>query len=108
VIVQGFNSELEIARERYHVQTESVAENLVTLIFKNGAVIARAKQQLSRDIGSTDLQIIRNIMQEQHTLMLNKLKNGELIPISTVEAKKVESEEKDLIGKFLDEWADET
>ena len=108
MIVQGFNSELEIARERYHVQTESVGENLVTLIFQDGAVIARAKQRLAQDVESIGLQEIRKMMQEQHALMLNKLKNGELIPISSAEAKKVESEENDLISKFLDEWADET
>ncbi len=108
MIVQGFNSELEIARERYHVQTESVGENLVTLIFQNGAVIARAKQRLVRDINSMELQEVRKMMQEQHSLMLKKLRNGELIPISNAEAKKVEAEEQDLIGKFLDEWADET
>ncbi len=108
MIVQGFNSELEIARERYHVQTESVGENLVTLIFQNGAVIARAKQRLARDINSMEPQEVRKMMQKQHALMLDKLKNGELIPISSAEAKKVESEEQDLIGLFLDEWADET
>ncbi len=108
MIVQGFNSEIEIARERYHVQTESVGENLVTLIFQNGAVLARAKQRFTQDIEDIGLQRIRTMVQEQHTLMLNKLKNGELIPISSAEAKKVEAEEKDLIGTFLDEWADET
>ena len=91
MIVQGFNSELEIARERYHVQTESVGENLVTLIFQNGAVIARAKQRLTRDINSMELQDIRRMMQEQHSLMLNKLKNGELIPISSAEARRSRS-----------------
>ncbi|MCP4229186.1 MAG: hypothetical protein GY771_03440 [bacterium] len=108
MVVQGFNSEMELSKERYHVQTEGVGANLVTLIFQNGAVIARAKQRLNRDVDSIDLQKIRKMMQEQHLLMLGKLKNGELVPITDAEAKKVASEEQDLIGKFLDEWADES
>jgi hypothetical protein len=99
---------MELSKKRYHVQTEGVGENLVTLIFQNGAVIARAKQRLNRDVDNMDLQEIRTMMQKQHLLMLGKLKNGELVPITDAEAEKVASEEQDLIGKFLEEWADET
>jgi hypothetical protein len=46
-------------------------------------------------------------MQSQHELMTNKLREGELVPISVEEQRQVDLEEKDLIAKFLEEWAEE-
>jgi len=108
MIVQGFNSEIDVGDGRYHIQTENVGLNLITLIFQSGAVIARAKQQLSSDLSNYEIQDIRKLMQKQHNLMMGKLKGGELVPISKEEAKQVEKEEKDLIGMFLDDWAGES
>jgi len=107
MIIQGFNSELAIGGERYHVQTENVGENLITLVFKGGAVVARAKQRVGSVEGPDRDERIRKLMRSQHELMINKLQEGELVPLSGTDQRKVERQEKDLISRFLEEWAEE-
>jgi hypothetical protein len=107
MMIQGLNCEITVAGERYHVQTENVGDNLITLIFKGGAVVARAKQQVGALNGSSRIDKLRRLMQSQHELMLNKLREGELVPVSAEEQRAVDREEKDLIAKFLEEWAEE-
>ncbi len=107
MIIQGLNCEVTVAGGRYHVQTENVGDNLITLIFKGGAVVARAKQQVGALEGSGRAEKLRRLMQSQHELMINKLREGELVPISLEEQLVVDREEKDLIAKFLEEWAEE-
>jgi hypothetical protein len=107
MIIQGLNREVTVANERYHVQTENVGDNLITLIFKGGAVVARAKQQIGALEGPDRTEKLRRLMQSQHELMINKLREGELVPISVEEQHAVDREEKDLIAKFLEEWAEE-
>lgn len=107
MIIQGLNCEVKVGGERYHVQTENVGDNLITLIFKGGAVVARAKQQIGALEGATRTEKLRRLMQSQHELMISKLRDGELVPISAAEQLLVDREEKDLIAKFLEEWAEE-
>ncbi|UCH78384.1 MAG: hypothetical protein JSU81_00100 [Candidatus Coatesbacteria bacterium] len=106
-MIQGLNCEIAVGGERYHVQTENVGDNLVTLIFKGGAVVARAKQTVGAIEGPSRLDKLRRLMRSQHELMINKLHEGELVPITAAEQRQVDKEEKDLIAKFLSEWAEE-
>jgi len=46
-------------------------------------------------------------MKEQHRVMMDKLKNGELVPLPEKEREKIEREEADLIARFLTDWAEE-
>ncbi len=107
MIIQGLNSEVAISEERYHVQTESVGENLVTLIFKGGAVVARAKQRAGAIDGPGRGEKLKRLMRSQHDLMIAKLRDGELVPITGTEQRRVELEEKNLIARFLEEWSEE-
>jgi hypothetical protein len=107
MIIQGLNYEVTVGGERYHVQTENVGDNLITLIFKGGAVVARAKQQVGALEGATRTEKLRRLMQSQHELMISKLRVGELVPISAEERLAVDREEKDLIAKVREEWAEE-
>lgn len=107
MIIQGLNSEVVVGGERYHVQTENVGENLITLVFKGGAVVARAKQRVGAVEGPDRQEKLTRLMRGQHELMITKLRDGELVPISSADLKKVERDEKDLIAKFLEEWAEE-
>jgi len=107
VIIQGLNSDLVVGRDRYHVQTENIGDNLITLVFKGGAVVARAKQKIAAVEGPGKPEKIRKLMKAQHDLMIGKLRGGELIPVPGAEQHRAEREEKDLIAKFLEEWADE-
>jgi len=107
MIIQGFNSDFAVGSERYHVQTENIGENLITLVFKGGAVVARAKQRVGNIEGPGKIERLRKLMKSQHDLMIGKLKAGELVPVTGSEQRKVEKEEKDLIARFLEEWAEE-
>jgi len=107
MIIQGLNYELEVGGERYHVQTENVGDNLITLIFKGGAVVARAKQRVGAIEGAGRAEKLRRLMRSQHELMISKLQEGELVPISVAEQRQVDKDEKDLIARFLEEWAEE-
>ena len=107
MIIQGLNCQVTVGSELYHVQTENVGDNLITLIFKAGAVVARAKQRIGAVEGTGRLEKLRRAMRSQHELMLKKLCEGELVPISAAERLEVDEEEKDLIAKFLEEWAEE-
>jgi hypothetical protein len=107
MLIQGLNSDLAVGTERYHVQTENVGENLITLVFKGGAVVARAKQRVGAVEGPNKSDKLRRMMKAQHELMIGKLRGGELVPISGAEQRRVEKEEKDLIAAFLEEWAEE-
>lgn len=107
MMIQGLNCELEVGGENYHVQTENVGDNLITLIFKGGAVVARAKQRVGAIEGADRSEKLRRLMRSQHDLMIAKLQEGELVPISAAEQRQVDREEKDLIARFLEEWAEE-
>jgi hypothetical protein len=107
MIIQGLNSDLVVGRDRYHVQTENIGDNLITLVFKGGAVVARAKQRVGGVEGPGKVDKIRKLMKAQHELMIGKLRAGELIAVTGAEQRRVEREEKDLIAKFLEEWAEE-
>ncbi len=80
---------------------------MITLVFKGGAVVARAKQRVSAADDPDRPEKLRKLMRSQHDLMISKLREGELVPISGAEQKQVEREEKDLISHFLEEWAEE-
>ncbi|MGD8717774.1 MAG: hypothetical protein PVH29_03030 [Candidatus Zixiibacteriota bacterium] len=107
MITQGLNCEVTVGGERYHIQTENVGDNLVTLVFKGGAVVARAKQVVGAIAGADRVEKVRKLMRSQHDLMITKLQEGELVPITAEEQRGVDREEKDLIAKFLEEWAEE-
>jgi len=107
MIIQGLNSEVVVGGDRYHVQTENVGENLITLVFKGGAVVARAKQRVGAVEGPDRLEKLAKLMRGQHDLMIAKLQEGELVPIAGADLRRVEREEKDLIARFLEEWAEE-
>ena len=107
MIIQGLNTDLVVNGERYHVQTENIGDNLITLVFKGGAVVARAKQRLGGVEAEGRVEKIGRLMKAQHELMLGKLRGGELVAITGTEQRRVEKEEKDLIAKFLEEWAEE-
>jgi len=109
--IQGFNTEVAIGPHRYHVQTELVSGRVVTLIFENGAVIGGRKTELITGEVDKDedavLERVKGSMMEQHRAMVESLKR-DMTPDEKMEeeGKKVE-EDKDLIKKFLEEWAGE-
>jgi hypothetical protein len=106
-VVSGYNNDIRLGGVVYHIQTERVGDCIVTLVFKEGAVIARGTQEVRPHIRSASTEVIQDVMKDQHKLMMDKLKNGDLVPLPEAEREKIEREEAGLIAKFLADWAEE-
>ncbi len=106
-MITGYNTDVQHDGRVYHVQTERVGERITTLIFREGAVIARGTQEVKPQIRTAPPEIAQDVVKEQHRLMIDKLKNGELVPLPKEEREKIEREEADLIARFLTDWAEE-
>jgi septum formation inhibitor-activating ATPase MinD len=79
-MIPGFNHNIRYRGILYHIQTEdSGIENPVvtTLLYKGGTILSSKRTSYS-DIVSSDKmeEVVREIMKEQHKLMLFDLKNG--------------------------------
>lgn len=75
---KGYNSDISIKGENYHIQTEDWGKNnpfVVSKIFCNGAVIKTVKTPY---LGQTSSGIIRQTLKEQHTKILDLLVSGQL------------------------------
>lgn len=82
---KGFNSDLKIRGDFFHIQTEdwgADAMTVVSRIFKNGAVIHSIKtpyglhlKNLSRVQKSL---FVRNLLRNQHRQILDFLQNGQM------------------------------
>ena len=93
---KGFNSDISVKGQRYHVQTEDWGfQNpyLITRVFRNGAVVRTIKTSyqeiLSRTQPQTSIspnewittntsETIQRALRAQHTLVVEKLVSGEL------------------------------
>jgi len=79
----GFNTDIEIAGSKYHIQTEDWGRNnpfLVTRIFNNGAVVKSVKTsywQVLAEGPVADSQAIRLALKEQHKRILDRLLSGQ-------------------------------
>lgn len=105
--VSGYNNDIMLGGVAYHVQTERVGESIITLIFKEGAVIARGTQEIRPHIRAASPEVVQRVVKEQHTVMMDKLKSGDLVPLPKEEREKIEKEEAGLIARFLADWAEE-
>jgi len=105
--VSGYNNDIALGGVVYHVQTERVGERIITLIFKEGAVIARGTQEVRPHIRAASAEVVQDVVKEQHKVMMDKLKNGDLVPLPEEEREKIEREEAGLIARFLADWAEE-
>jgi hypothetical protein len=111
-MIPGFNHNVRYKGILYHVQTEdSGADNpvITTLLYKSGTILSSKRTSYSDILNSDKMEeVVKDIMKEQHKLMLHDLKNGEFdsdkkiskvdIPDDVPE----EITEKDLGGEALD------
>jgi len=106
-LIQGLNTDITLSGYTYHIQTELVGSRIVSLIFQNGAVIADKQTLLSEEESKPgtieDMKSLRIYMRQQHNDMIERLKGGNALPHSEMPV----TEDKDLITKFLEEWASE-
>lgn len=84
---KGYNSDIRIFGDLYHVQTEDWGPDLkvlITRVFKNGAVIKSFKtpyQQILLDASqlTTHRPRLREALRNQHKKILDLLQSGQLL-----------------------------
>jgi hypothetical protein len=79
-MIPGFNHNIRYRGVLYHIQTEdSGIENPVvtTLLYRGGTILSSKRTSYSDIVNSDKMEeVVREIMKEQHKLMLFDLKNG--------------------------------
>ncbi len=79
-MVVGFNHNVKHRGKMYHIQTEdSGLENphIITHLFVGGNILASKKTSYADIVGAENLvQVVRELMEEQHKEMLRNLING--------------------------------
>jgi len=135
-MMYSLNSNIDVDGKRYHVQTEKLGWQIVTLVFEGGAVIARHKKDLS-ELGALEMSpndfatmmkaqhqaVISEILSHTKTVNANNNQHPGVVesledvvcgpstlpetPIKKIPNNDLGSKNDDLISKFLNEWADE-
>ena len=86
-MVVGFNHNIKHKGKMYHIQTEdSGLENphIITHLFVGGNILASKKTSYADIVGAENLlQVVRELMEEQHKEMLRNLINGVYDDIDT-------------------------
>ncbi len=97
-MLPGFNHNIVYRGKMYHIQTEDSGPRrpvIITHLFLGGNIIATKKTDYSEIAKEEGIEeIIRELMEEQHSEMLRDLKNGKFDP----EKPKQEEEEEKTIG----------
>ncbi len=79
-MIPGFNHNIRYRGVLYHIQTEdSGIENPVvtTLLYQGGTILSSKRTSYSDIVNSDKMEeVVKEIMKEQHKLMLFDLKNG--------------------------------
>lgn len=80
----GFNQNVNYGGEVYHIQTEDGGTRnpvITTLLFKGGVIIGSKRTNYSDIIKSDRLDaVVKEIMQQQHSEMKEKLLSGGFAP----------------------------
>ena len=97
-MIPGFNHNVVYRGKMYHIQTEDSGPKrpvIVTHLFLGGNIIATKKTDYSSILEEDDWEeIVKELMEEQHTEMLKELKNGKYDP----EGPREKEEEEKTIG----------
>lgn len=112
LILPGLNDNIEIEGEVYHVQSETRGDvdspYIVTLVFVSGGIVYRRKTEW---LGAVDtyeaLNQFKQLLREQHVSVIDEIRNNTFKRVSLEEQRKIEMDERELIARFLDEWASE-
>jgi hypothetical protein len=79
-MLPGYNHNISYKGQTFHIQTEDSGLNrphIITLLFVKGNIISRKKKEYNEIVSRDNVDnLVRELMQEQHKLMLKDLKNG--------------------------------
>lgn len=79
-MLTGYNTDIKVNSEIYHIQTEDGGINnpvIVTLLYSKGAILSSKRMSYS-DIIKVDRleEVVRGLMEEQHKAMITEAKKG--------------------------------
>jgi len=81
-MIGGFNTNIRYKGRMFHVQTEDSGKanpKIVTLLYEGGVILTSTKSSYQDQIEADNLQsVVRELMEQQHSLMVQSLKDGEL------------------------------
>ena len=81
-MITGFNTNVRYGGRVYHVQTEDSGRShphVITHVYHGGTILASEKREYADQLGEDDLPtIVRRLMEEQHQVMVSRLKGGDL------------------------------
>ena len=109
-MVVGFNHNIKHNGKVYHIQTEDSGvetPHIITLLYVGGNIMAREKTSYADIIKVDNLEaVVKELMEEQHKLMLKKLISGafdkkEPAPPPDVKPLSKEEEEKKFGGEVI-------
>lgn len=100
-MLTGYNSDIKVAGEIYHIQTEDGGINnpvIVTLLYSRGAILSSKKTSYADIIKIDRLgEVVKDLMEKQHKEMIRELKEGKFRKESPESEKKGEAKKKDEI-----------
>lgn len=100
-MLTGYNTDLKVDGEIYHIQTEDGGINnpvIITLLYSKGAILASKKTGYA-DIIKVDRleEVVKNLMDEQHKAMIKELKGGKFrLPSQKTTMKEAKNEVKEV------------
>ena len=81
-MIGGFNTNIRHHGRIFHVQTEDSGKRrpkIVTLLYEGGVILTSNKSSYEEHVDAEDLEtVVRELMESQHSNMVQALKNGEL------------------------------
>lgn len=79
-MIPGFNTNIDVNGEGYHVQTEDLGRGnpfILTLVYRAGAIIARIKTNYRDLLGENPSEgDIKSLMERQHARMIRQARIG--------------------------------
>lgn len=80
-MITGFNTNVRYRGRVFHVQTEDSGRShphVISHVYHGGIILASEKREYSEHLGEEDLPgVVRRLMEEQHKIMVSRLKGGE-------------------------------
>ena len=81
-MIGGFNTNIRYKGRMFHVQTEDSGKSnpkIVTLLYEGGVILTSTKSSYEDQVAADNLaSVVRELMEQQHSLMVQSLKDGEL------------------------------
>jgi hypothetical protein len=81
-MVGGFNTNIRYKGQIFHVQTEDGGKespSIITLLYRGGAILFSKKTGYAGQLHDADREsIVRQLMEAQHSAMLQALKSGKI------------------------------